>query len=207
MVGALSLRCQVAVFVRAPVLGQVKTRLAEDVGSAAALAIYRDLGRSLVNRLSTDPVQWDLRIYHTPDDKAARAKISAWLDVPDMWLYAQGEGDLGERMSRAVRAGVATGARVCLVGSDIPELGPEHVAAAFGALERGADLVLGPCHDGGYYLMGQREHHPALFQNMPWSSSEVFAITCARAKELGLSVHTLPILRDVDHAEDLTYNR
>src|SRR5262249_35390728 len=65
------------------------------------------------------------------------------------------------------------------------------------------DVVLGPAHDGGYYLMGLNRHRPALFEDIPWSTPSVLASTAERAGALGLSVHHLAPLRDVDTIEDL----
>ena len=122
-----------------------------------------------------------------------------------MDYYPQGEGDLGVRMEGAFRDAFSRGAgRVVLVGTDCPGLDAPVMRAAFAALRR-KDLVLGPATDGGYWLIGLRRPAPALFADMPWSTDSVFERTRDRARSLGLSVHTLEPLPDVDRPEDLPY--
>ena len=123
--------------------------------------------------------------------------------APDFALVAQRGDDLGARLSHAFEDLLADGAPGAIViGSDVPTL-PSAVLGA--ALERlaGADLVLGPSEDGGYYLIGLREPRAALFADMAWSTAVVFEETMRRASALGLDVGLLPAWFDVDTAADL----
>jgi hypothetical protein len=123
--------------------------------------------------------------------------------APDFALVAQRGDDLGARLSHAFEDLLADGAPGAIViGSDVPTL-PRAVLVA--ALERlaGADLVLGPSEDGGYYLIGLREPRAALFADMAWSTEGVFDETLRRAGALGLDVGLLPAWFDVDTAVDL----
>ena len=70
-------------------------------------------------------------------------------------------------------------------------------------MSRQADIVLGPCYDGGYYLVGMRKPHPELFRNIPWSTENVLSVTLERARRLGLNVKLLSIWNDLDTFEDL----
>lgn len=211
-------RPTVVVFVRTPVPGTVKTRLAADVGAARATEIYRKLAEGTVQRLSgtrgREPQEgrpgWRVEVHFTPSDPTSAAEIRGWLGGnPELAFYPQAEeGDLGMRMEAALCEALARGApSACVVGSDVPALGPLQVEAAFQALSGEADLVLGPSPDGGYYLVGVRAGTPLrnspLFHRMPWSTDRVLRESLHRARALGLRVHRLEPLADVDRAEDL----
>ena len=89
-----------------------------------------------------------------------------------------------------------------IIGSDCPDLQPAHVQQAFSALVS-HDVVIGPAADGGYYLLGMRHMHHALFQNKSWSTEKVFAETISDLDRVGLTYSVLPQLRDLDEAKDL----
>lgn len=88
-----------------------------------------------------------------------------------------------------------------VVGTDCPSLTAETVEQAFDALER-AEVVIGPALDGGYYLIGMSSLQSSLFIDVPWSSADTRAITLERARAAGLRVSLLPVLRDIDTAND-----
>lgn len=183
------------IFAKAPRVGAVKTRLARDIGAVAAAMLARDLAaRSL--RLGADP-RWTTRLAVTPDDACA---LPLW--PPALPRMGQGPGDLGQRMRRALAAGAP--APTVLVGSDIPALAPDHIAAAFRALGS-ADLVFGPAEDGGFWLVGLCHRRPPprrLFHHVRWSSEHALADTLA-----GLDgwhrVALLDRLHDLDTVDDL----
>ena len=179
---------RLAIFARAPVLGQVKTRLAKDIGSAAALTAYRALVTLTLARLAPGSGCFSPEIWVDGDN----ADVTRWRRrFP---VYAQPAGDIGERMAAAFAAGVDV-----LVGCDIPVLTAAYVDQAIAALND-ADLVLGPTEDGGYCLIAMREPHPQVFVDIPWSSSSVLNATMRAAKSL--SVTTLDRLWDVDDGDD-----
>ena len=207
----------VVVFARAPELGRVKTRLAATVGDAAALACYRELGRTVVDAVrhadrSTGAAPWRTVVAHTPADAAPA--LAAWLDphgAGGLAYQPQADGDLGARMRGAVERAIADGApRVVVVGTDCPDVDAAVVARALAALD-GADVVLGPALDGGYYLVGVRAPADracaALFEGVPWSAPDTLAVTLARLAAAGLAVAHLTALRDVDTAEDWAWWR
>jgi uncharacterized protein len=191
----------VLLFVRAPVLGEVKTRLARTLGAERATALYRTLGRGTADRLRSGP--WRFQIHGTPATPEATESIEGWLEPEAGTLFPQGEGDLGARLAQALTFALAEGGPACVVASDVPELGASEVAAAFQALDQGADLVLGPSPDGGYYLLALARWTPGLFRDIPWSTPQTLEASLARAAQLGLRVSLLSPLRDVDEAEDL----
>lgn len=92
--------------------------------------------------------------------------------------------------------------RVAIIGSDVPWVTREVVLDAFRALESHA-LVLGPSHDGGYYLLALAQPRPEIFDGIPWSTPEVLPRTLARAQALGLSVKLLDMLADIDTLDDI----
>jgi glycosyltransferase A (GT-A) superfamily protein (DUF2064 family) len=113
--------------------------------------------------------------------------------------------DLGERLFNGLAEASHDAALVVAVGSDHPELATSTVEEAFSRLERGADVVVGPAEDGGYYLVGTRRDAltPRLFQEVDWGSSTVLCSTLSRCRTLGLAVEQLSRGRDVDVPEDL----
>lgn len=187
------------VFVKAPRPGEVKTRLAKALGPEAAALLYRALAEEEIRRTVPRAGEYERAFCFAPAD--AREEIARWL--PGQTLEAQQGADLGERMSRAFASAFAAGARrVAIVGTDVPSCGREHVAEALRALDD-HDLVLGPTHDGGYYLVALDRPRPALFQSIPWSTPSVLPATAERAGVLGLAVRMLDPLRDVDTIGDV----
>ncbi len=183
---------------KAPRLGAVKTRLAYEIGDEAAVGIYRSL---VVRQLAAVPAGWPVEVHFAPADAAEAMR--AWLG-PAHRYFPQSEGDLGARVHAAIDGAFSRGAKaVLVVGGDCPELDTALLRDAADAL-RENDLVLGPTVDGGYYLIGLRGAQPGLFSDMPWSTSEVFEETMTRIQALGLTVEKLPMLFDVDTADDLS---
>jgi len=184
------------VFVKAPRIGTVKTRLAESIGAPTACAAYRQVVAALLERLQSLP---EVELRFTPDD--AVDEIRPWLQ--HAWTcQPQGPGALGDRLQNAFAASFAAGAtNVVIIGSDCPSVTTEDIRRACAALLTN-DVVLGPAADGGYWLIGLRQPQPNLFQGISWSTDSVFADTIAHARNAGLSVEVLRELEDVDTAED-----
>ena len=181
-------------FVRAPVLGTGKRRLARAIGDIAAVRFERLMIALLLRRLARDP-RWRLRIAVTPDK--ARRWARHWSGRVE--AAGQGCGHLGVRMSRALRAGPP--GPVVLIGADIPALRARHVAVAFRLL--GAhDLVFGPAPDGGFWLVGARHPRqlPILFERVRWSGPYALADTLSRLPRR-MTVGFADKLEDVDGVE------
>ncbi|MBT9395158.1 TIGR04282 family arsenosugar biosynthesis glycosyltransferase [Hymenobacter sp. NST-14] len=183
------------IFARHPELGRVKTRLAAGIGPAAALEVYRRLlahTRAVVAPLKVHKTVWLVG--------AGPETAGEWTGFEQL---PQPAGDLGAKMQAAFTHDFARPAQAAvIIGTDCPGLTTAHLAEAYAAL-RTHDVVLGPAADGGYYLLGMRRLHPALFENKPWSTATVRAETLADAARLGLRVYLLPELQDVDTAADL----
>ena len=185
------------VFVKAPRLGQVKSRLAADIGAVAATGFYRRTTAALVRRLGRD-ARWRRVLAVTPDrDMGAAFWPAGWRRI------AQGGGDLGERMARVAAA--APPGPVIIVGSDIPDLRSRHVSHAFRLLGR-HDAVFGPATDGGYWLVGVRDQRilPGLFADVRWSTEHALADTLSN---LGTGRHAAlaDTLNDID--DGVAYRR
>jgi rSAM/selenodomain-associated transferase 1 len=122
----------------------------------------------------------------------------------DVGVRPQSGGSLGERMRSTMAELFAEGASiVVLVGSDLPDITPSIVSDAVSQLTRSPDsLVLGPAHDGGYYLIAATSV-PDVFDGIEWGSAHVLEDTKAAAIGAGLRVHLLELSRDVDSPEDL----
>lgn len=186
----------VLLFARAPYVGRVKTRLAEEVGPARALAAYRVMGRRVADAVAT---RFPLTVWYTPPD--AGSAMHDWLGTHR--YRPQSPGDLGARLAGAVAAHFAEGdGPVIAIGADAPSVNADVVSEAVRALEA-ADVALGPCPDGGYYLIGLRAAVPEAFADIPWGGPEVMRVTIARCHEAGRTVALLAERRDVDTAEDL----
>jgi rSAM/selenodomain-associated transferase 1 len=184
----------VLIFARAPRLGEVKRRLAAGIGEQAALDFYRENVRRLVERLVAAPAL-DPILVVTPDDT---------VDYPSLWppgpsRFAQGDGDLGVRMVRALNA--APGLPAVLIGSDVPGIEPAHLSHAFDLLAR-HDVVLGPSPDGGFWLVGTRRPLPGeTFRDVRWSSEHALIDSIGSLRP-GWRHALADELADVDDAED-----
>jgi rSAM/selenodomain-associated transferase 1 len=190
------MRATVILFLKEPRPGRVKTRLGRGIGMAAAARWFRRQSAAAIRALR-DP-RWRLVLAVAPD---AALRSRAWpADLPRM---AQGGGDLGARMARALRG--APPGPALVVGADIPGLRAAHVARALRALG-GAEAVFGPAEDGGFWLVGLkrgRRRAPAgLFAGARWSSPHALADSVASLR--GARVAYADRLADVDEAADLT---
>lgn len=184
------------IFVKNPVLGEVKTRLAATIGEEAALHVYHQLlnyTREVTSQLDVPKFVY----YHSHIGSS-----DLW-DELEYTKRVQASSDLGGRMKSALEDVLNEGeAMVCLIGSDCPALTAEYVDTAMTSL-RQADVVLGPSLDGGYYLIGVKAVYNELFDNINWSTDQVLSTTLERCKSLDLKVTLLPELSDVDVEADL----
>lgn len=185
----------VLVFAKAPVPGAVKTRLARAVGAEAAARLA---GAFLVDtcrmRSSLPAVRLVLVLSGDP-----RALPPALRDVE---TWPQSEGDLGDRLTAGLARALSSGPWAIAVGGDSPGLSRDRLVDAERALAAG-DSVIGPCDDGGFYLLGLRDLPDGLLSGLPWSQPTTLAATLARLRERGRAPVVLPPWFDVDRVEDL----
>ena len=181
-----------------PEPGQTKTRLIPALGPQGAANLHRQFGLNTV----AAGAEFDPEIRYTGGDETL---MRDWLG--DFQFVAQGDGDLGDRMSRAFADGFAKGTmggcdRIVMIGTDCPGISPTLIQTAFVTLLT-ADLVLGPATDGGYYLIGLRSFYPQLFKTIVWSTETVLSKTLAIADRNQISYQQLIMLSDIDRPEDL----
>lgn len=189
---------QLGIFAKYWQPGRVKTRLAAEVGSSQAAAIYREFLLCLVARWREFAGRRVLAFA-----PAERRSEFASLAGDDWQLEPQVGADLGLRMEHYFQAALAAGARrVLLIGSDSPTLGWQHINDALSALDN-HDVVLGPTEDGGYYLIGIRDAVPDMFRDIPWSTAGVWEATCERLEQQRVSWKGLAEHYDVDALDDL----
>ena len=180
----------------------VKTRLAADIGSDTALAIYcaflQDIGHKI------QQLGFPLRVHHLPGQAEEKPVLKGLLgDVSDM-LPQLGE-DLGSRMQHAFECAFAAGHDpVLLIGGDCPDLPPAILQAAFAALAD-HDCVLGPTFDGGYYLIGFRAcgFAPLVFDFGDWGAQSVYGETLQRLQTAGIPFAELAAWDDIDTLAEL----
>jgi uncharacterized protein len=189
------------VFAKAPMPGRVKTRLVPALGERAAAELHRQLAeRTLFTALAAGLGPVELWCAPGTDD----AFFAACARRYGISLLAQGEGDLGMRMARALAHALIGGSPGLLVGSDCPVLTAEYLAEAAAALAGGNHAVFGPAEDGGYVLIGlARKPSAQLFEDIAWGSATVMQETRARLSRLDWRWRELATLWDVDRPEDL----
>ncbi len=194
-------RNRLIVMAKAPVAGRVKTRLVPALGEAGAAALAERLLEHAVSQAV-----------------AARLGVVELCLAPDLThplgpqlqarhglvLSAQGDGDLGVRMQRALDRALQQAAHVCLVGTDAPAIDAAYWRLAFDALAM-HDAVFGPAWDGGYALVGLRRSLPQVFVDMSWSTPQVMALTRERLQLSGVAFAELPRLHDIDEPADLAH--
>jgi uncharacterized protein len=195
----------VALILKAPRVGEVKTRLGRSIGVERAAEVYRAL---VEHQLAQIPAKWRITIHFAPAD--AEAEMRRWLErlLPrGSFFMPQPDGDLGVRLISAMEDGFTSGAdSMFFLGGDCPGTTSSYLEEAEAALAR-TDMVIGGALDGGYVLLGLRKAIAAVFERIPWSSESVFAATLRQARAAGLSYHCLSPLEDIDDLESYERQR
>ncbi len=202
------------IFAKAPIPGQVKTRLIPSLGAWRACLIYKRLLQRTLQMVTQQPITrqstashdrrlslpyavelWCAPTPHHPFLHACRRSYG-------VSLHRQQGRDLGQRMQHAFQAAFTRSQCVVLIGSDCPSLSLEDVTHACNALTHGYEVVLSPAEDGGYVLIGLRRPQARLFQNIPWGTAHVWTKTQQRIRQEGLSSRVLAMQWDVDRMRD-----
>ena len=184
------------IFAKAPVKEIVKTRLKGYLSDEARMKLYTWLLERIIRE--TDRIGlYRTFIAFTPPDRGDYFLSRGYESFP------QSDGDLGERMKNAFMYMFERGFRkVIICGVDIPDLTGDIIEEAFRRLDK-YDLVFGPTRDGGYYLIGMNPPVKDVFSHVRWSTEWTLSDSLKRAKALGLHVHLMKTLRDIDRPEDL----
>ncbi|MDA0812838.1 MAG: TIGR04282 family arsenosugar biosynthesis glycosyltransferase [Verrucomicrobia bacterium] len=195
----------VVVFLKNPVSGTVKTRLAADIGNDEAVRIYRKLVAATLENLPWQEARIIIAFSPCSEEQAIRAWLAPFVPPgATIAFLAQVDGDLGQRMAAAVAESVDLGhSSITLVGTDCPELSLPHYHAAWDKLID-HDAVFGPAWDGGYYLLALKGMTPYLFEGIPWSASNTLDESLTAAGRKHLRTALLEPLRDIDTIADLT---
>lgn len=192
---ALEERGTICIFVKAPRPGRVKTRLAPAIGERGAAVLARAFFADTLAAALACP--WARIVVAAcgalgPEDGVPRG-------VP---VWPQGDGDLGARLERVLARALEAAPFAIALGADAPGLPPRLLDQARAALE-GADVAIGPCQDGGFYLLGLRCCPAGLLDGIPWSDPDTWACTIERLESLGLRIATIEPWSDVDRPDDL----
>jgi hypothetical protein len=182
-----------------PRAGKVKTRLCPPLTPETAAGLYRCFLSDVLDLVAGVPGVEPVIAFSPPEAHREFVRLTSGR----FRLIPQTGADLGARLENAFRVLFERGyERVAAVSTDSPDLPVEYLREAFARLDD-APVVLGPCPDGGYYLIGLSRLFPTLFRDMPWSTERVVPETEMRARHLGVSVARLPEWHDVDTAADL----
>lgn len=194
-------RCAL-VFTKPAQPGRVKTRLIGDLSAEQAASLHEAFLGDVVERMSRGSFSLRLAWALTPGEAVPDFRLKTGESVPG--LRQEGR-DLGERLFHGLQLAARDHAAVAALGSDHPALPAARVEEAFRRVEAGADVVLGPAEDGGYYLIaGRASTFPReIFEDVPWSTERVLEATLERCRKASLAVELLPEEADVDRPEDL----
>jgi rSAM/selenodomain-associated transferase 1 len=193
------------IFAKAPIPGQVKTRLCPPLTPDEAATLHGSFVLDTLERTKTAVAKLKLPLdrYLACAPSATHVFFKIMEERQSVKLIDQVGADLGARMNQAFQRLFAQGYRqVVLIGTDVPTLPLSHFKQALLALEN-HDLVLGPALDGGYYLIGLKRMAPELFVDMSWSTNQVLGLTQEKAATIGLKVSLIQPWRDVDTLADL----
>ena len=182
------------IFVRNPIIGTVKTRLASKIGNKLALKVYNELTRHTAS--ICEKIKTKKKVYYSKE-----------IIYNDLWSglvfqkQLQCEGDLGQRMKTAFDEAFDEGYnKVIIIGSDVYSLSELIIQQAFHKLNY-HDVVIGPALDGGYYLLGLKMNYPQIFNNKNWGTKSVLKETLHDLKSK--SIFFLNPQNDIDDYEDL----
>ena len=191
---------RILVFAKAPVRGEVKTRLLPTYNADFALKLHTNMVSHCIGRATKSnlcPVQ----LWCTPNtdiDFFQNCKRDYGVE-----LFAQRGRDLGERMNNAVNTALSKCSNVVLIGTDCPSLTPNDLHEVLISLENDNDVVISPALDGGYVLIGLNRNHQKLFDDIPWGTDQVLTQTKNRLRQLDWCWQETKIFWDVDRPNDI----
>lgn len=189
-----------AIMCKTPIAGASKTRLSPPLRPEECAVLSGCFINDLSNTIHTLASDGDIVPYavYTP---AGSEEALQRLLPSTFSLVLQAEGDFGVRLLQGIRDLLGAGhSGAILINSDSPTLPKDVLRMAADAVRRGDNVTLSPAHDGGYTLIGLSHPHTRLFEDIPWSTSEVYRLTLERAHEIGVPVENVPGWYDVDDA-------
>jgi len=189
---------QLIVFVKSPIAGQCKTRLAPLLGLHKANEFYKTLVEQCFDKIQHIN-NIDIAIYATPDTR--HPFVQALGKRFTGTIKTQQGNDLGERMYTAMHKSLQHYSQVVLIGTDCPVISQHYIEQAFEALKLN-NIVFGPAEDGGYVLIGAREVQRPLFQGINWGTDKVLAQNLHNCRTCAYNTHLLETLWDIDTPDD-----
>jgi rSAM/selenodomain-associated transferase 1 len=192
--------CRLIVFAKAPIPGQVKTRLIPSMGATAAAALHEKLAFHCLSK-AVDAAVGPVELWCSPTTvHPFFIRCSMQFQIE---LHTQPAGDLGRRMGVAFENTLKRASSALLIGTDCPSLTQTDLREASEAFVQGVDAVIGPAEDGGYVLLGLRQYNLELLTDISWGTESVLNQTRGRLRRLGWRWHELPERWDVDRPEDI----
>ena len=192
------------VFARLPELGKVKSRLAQSIGEAKALAVYEAMLRDLLASIGSSSEETEVEVMWAPSEAANGALLARAFG--DAATAMQTGATLGDRLAMAFseRFYFHRTQKIIAIGVDDPRLARDTIDQTFSLLDS-CEWVVGPAHDGGYYLLGCRAaaFDPEIFAGIAWGSEGVFAATLSKIRDWQSTVAILPQRYDIDVESDL----
>ncbi len=190
----------IQIFTKSLILGQVKTRLAESIGSFKALEIYKCLLRTTLQNIRNSEVT-TTELWITG---ASAPEIVLWQQSfgLELQLRKQKGIDLGQKLQYAITTGLLNSDCVLVLGGDCATVTPKQIDEAFECLKKGFDSVFMPAMDGGFLLYATCCYQPYLFEAIDWSSAAILE-QILRRFDASKAIYLLPPQRDVDVFEDL----
>jgi uncharacterized protein len=192
------------IFARVPEFGQVKTRLARDLGDDKTFALYRAMLRDLLSSVGPSAPDMEVEVLWTGSPSVDGATLQQ--HFPGFELSQQAGETLGVRLAVAFTERIAfyRASKLVAIGTDDPSVNRETIRCAFRLLDS-CEWTLGPSADGGYYLIGCRAEVFTIdvFEGIDWGTDTVFATTARKIRGLGQTVAMLPCRRDIDVIDDL----
>lgn len=200
---------KILVFAKAPIPGQVKTRLINHLGKSGATKLHQKLVLKTLNT-ATQANLCPVELWCAPDSQ--HKFFTECSQRYSITLQTQRGADIGQRMAYAfamtlhAKNQMSHGRynKVLLIGCDCPDFTADYLLQALIQLEQGHDAVIGPALDGGYVLIGLQRYHPTIFQHIDWGTEKVTAQTYHRFEQLEYAWAELAKLRDIDRPQDLT---
>lgn len=193
------------IFIKAPIPGKVKTRLAKDIGNTNAAIIYKAMVNDLRNNLAGCQEKIVFFLNELSYSREFFFEQNSYLKANSNIFHQQTGKNLGEKMANAFINTFNLGSDlVLLIGSDIPHISDELIRQYFVHLEN-HQIVIGPAKDGGYYLIGfqQDAFCHDIFRNISWSTDKVFQQTLTKIRKNKLTCYIGPVYRDLDTLSDL----
>jgi len=188
------------IFAKAPVIGQVKTRLTPALSEQQACRVHEGLLQHCM--LQTQSMDWENQFWATD---SSHSYIKKQARQHGMSLHTQQGTNLGQRMAFAVKQSLKKFSYAIIIGTDCPSIDTEVITQAINQLKSGLDVVLSPAVDGGYVLIGFSTLAEGVFADIEWGTDRVLETTRMRLHDAGLRWSELATQRDIDRPDDLQY--